>query len=124
MEGAEKATNAVNAASDKGVDALREEVAKQEIRLKFELQKAKIDQELAIAQRIRDAETVEIEEFYDRSAKGELGAKVDGSVASLGLGAEGKSVTKRIYHFSGRHGTDASLVPQIIESSNSDSEVR
>jgi hypothetical protein len=117
LEGAEKAANAINSASDKGVDALREEVAKQEIRLKFELQQAKIAQELAIAQRILDAEAVEIEEFYDRSGKGDFGARLDEGVASLELAAEGRSVTKRIYHFKGRHDTDATIIPRITESS-------
>jgi hypothetical protein len=99
----EKATGAVNLAADKGIETLREEVAKQEIRLGFEMQQAKIAQELAIAQRISNAETVEIEEFYDRSGKGQLGVKLDLDVPTVGLGAEGKSVVRRIYKFSGRH---------------------
>jgi hypothetical protein len=115
MEGAERAAIAVNEASGKSLNALRDEVAKQEIRLKFELQQAKIAQELAIAQRIVDAETVEIEEFYDRSGKGELGAKLEGEVASFGFGVDGKSVTKRIYKFKGRNGTDDGPMSQITE---------
>ena len=42
VEGVEKATGAVNLAADKGIETLKEEVAKQEIRLGFELQQAKI----------------------------------------------------------------------------------
>ena len=102
IESVEKATGAVNLASDKGIDALREEVAKQELRLQFDLQQAKIAQELAIAQRILNAEVVEIEEFYDRSGRGHLGAKGDQDGATLGFGAEGKSVVKRIYKFIAR----------------------
>lgn len=106
IDAAEKAAGAVDLASDKSFDALKEEVAKQEIRLKFELQQAQIAQELAIAQRILSAETVEIEEFYDRSGNGKLGVQVDGKNATIGLAADGKSVTKRIYKFVGRHDID------------------
>ena len=102
MDSVEKSSAAVRAASERSLEDLKAEVAKQEVRLRFELQQAKIAQELAIAQRILNAETVEIEEFYDRSGKGSLGAQYDGEVASIGLAAEGKSVTKRIYHFKGR----------------------
>ncbi len=115
MTGAEKASGAVSMASDKGMDALKEEVAKQELRLKFELQQAKIAQELAIAQRILNAKIVEIEEFYDRSGKGQVGVQLEGEVASLGLAAEGKSVTKRVYRFTGHPDGDETEVPQITD---------
>jgi hypothetical protein len=101
IQGAELAVKAVSSASDKGIDALKEEVTKQEIRLKFEIQQAKIAQELAIAQRISNADVVEIEEFYDLSAAARAGVQVNEASATIGLGAEGKSVTKRIYQFRG-----------------------
>lgn len=117
IEGVEKATGAVNSAADKGIEPLRQEVAKQEIRLGFEMQQAKIAQELAIAQRILNAEVVEIEEFYDRSGKGQLGLKLEPDVPTLGLGAEGKSVVKRIYKFSGRRSPEGeNSTPDISNS--------
>lgn len=44
---------------------------------------------------------VEIEEFYDVSASAQAGAQINEGSIALGLGAEGKSVTKRIYQFKG-----------------------
>jgi hypothetical protein len=113
MTGAEKASEAVRDASHKGMDALREELAKQELKLKFELQQAKIEQELAIAHRIRHAQVVEIEEFYDRSGKGQVGAHLEGEVASLGLAAEGKSVTKRVYRFTATHNIGETEIERV-----------
>ena len=72
-EGAEKAAQLVANASDKGVDQLREEIAKQNLQMQFAQQQARIAQELAIARRIDNAEEVEIEEFYDTSGKGSAG---------------------------------------------------
>lgn len=105
-EGVEKAAQLVANASDKGVDQLREEIAKQNLQMQFAQQQARIAQELAIARRIDNAEEVEIEEFYDASGKGSAGISVDQSsqTASIGVGAEGRQVTKRVYHFKGwRH---------------------
>jgi len=69
----------------------------------FALQQARIAQELAIAKRIENADVVEIEEFYDASGKGNIGISADANsgVASFGIGAEGRRVVKRIYHFKG-----------------------
>ncbi len=100
-EGVEVAYKAINKASDQGIEQLTAEVAKQELRLKFELQQAKIAQELAIAQRILNAEVVEIEEFYDVSGSGQAGLNATAESMSLGLNIEGKRVTKRIYQFKG-----------------------
>ncbi|MBM7324142.1 hypothetical protein JS562_13610 [Agrobacterium sp. S2] len=69
----ENSSKDVDAASDKGIDELRSELSKQVLRLGFDLQQAKIAQEMAIAHRIMNAETVEIEEFYDKSASGQAG---------------------------------------------------
>lgn len=115
ITGSEKASEAVSMASEKGMDALKEEVAKQELKLKFELQQAKIEQELAIAHRIRHAQVVEIEEFYDRSGKGQVGAHLEGEAASLGLTAEGKSVTKRVYRFTASHDSTETEILQITD---------
>ena len=98
-----KSSIAIELASDKGTSELQDEVEKQRIKMQFELQQAKIAQELAIAHRILNAEVVEIEEFYDNSGSGQVGLTVEKETASLGLGVAGKSVTKRIYQFKGRH---------------------
>ena len=103
MEHIDKASGAVDAAADQGIEKLSEEVAKQELRMKFELQQAKIAQELAIAQRILNAEIVEIEEFYDTSGSGTAGLNTTAESMTLVLSIEGKRVTKRIYQFKGGH---------------------
>lgn len=102
-EGVEKAATSVASASDKGMGELEEEVAKQTLQMQFAQQQARIEQELAIARRIDNAEEVEIEEFYDTSGKGNIGISVDQTTqsASFGAGAEGHRVTKRVYHFKG-----------------------
>ncbi|TBD81033.1 hypothetical protein [Rhizobium ruizarguesonis] len=98
---AENSSKEIEAAAEKGIDELRNEIAKQELRLSFDLQQSKIAQELAIAHRITYAETVEIEEFYDRSGSGQAGLGVTESGINLGIKGDGKSVVKRIYKFSG-----------------------
>ena len=61
---------------------------------------AKVAQELAIADRIREAEEVAIEEYYDNSL--DINAKVGVSESGVNFGAGGKKgvVSKRIYRFS------------------------
>lgn len=61
---------------------------------------AKVAQELAIADRIKDAEEVTIEEYYDNSLEGSAGIGV--SETGVRVGANGKTgvVSKRIYRFS------------------------
>ncbi len=77
--------------------------------MELQSHQAKVAQELAIAQRISTSEIVEIEEFYDVSGEGNLGAKVDESAFSLGAAGKGKKVTKRVIKFSG--GSLAQVVP-------------
>ena len=60
---------------------------------------ARVAQELAIAKRIEVAEEVEMEEFYDYSGEASLGLKADKQSVSLGAGASGRRVSKRIYRF-------------------------
>lgn len=116
-EGAEKAAQLVANASDKGVDQLREEIVKQNLQMQFAQQQARIAQELAIARRIDNAEEVEIEEFYDTSGKGSAGISIDQSsqTASVGVGTEGRRVTKRVYHFKGWRPQDNEVMTQILE---------
>ncbi|GCE89418.1 hypothetical protein MSKU15_1019 [Komagataeibacter diospyri] len=102
LEGIKQANKLVDTAAEKGMDDLLAELAKQEARLQFELKQAKIAQELAIAQRISEAETVEIEEFYDLSGKVKAGVSLEEKSANVGILGEGTRVTKRIYTFKGR----------------------
>lgn len=80
---------------------LKEESLRAEIKAKALLAQAKVEQELAISRRIDSAEEVEIEEFYDTSGKGNAGLNTDGESISLGLGGEGRRVTKRVIKFKG-----------------------
>ncbi|NTI16100.1 hypothetical protein G6L29_10680 [Agrobacterium rhizogenes] len=97
----ENSSKEIDAASGRGIDDLRQEIAKQELRLGFDMQQARIAQELAIANRIMNAETVEIEEFYDKSGSAQAGLGLSDGSLNLGLKGDGKSVVKRIYKFTG-----------------------
>lgn len=118
-DAAEKAYEMVDSASKKGVDELRTELAKQEMKLQFERQQARIAQEIAIANRIHGAEEVEIEEFYDSATKGSAGlsANLEKQTASLGGEAEGRQVTKRIYRFKGWRPEDTGVAEQELDKS-------
>lgn len=100
---AEKGSQLISSASEKGVAELADEATKQTIQMRFAQQQARVAQELAIARRIDNAEEVEIEEYYDLSGKGTLGLSLDQKkqTGTLGLGGEGHQVTKRIYRFKG-----------------------
>jgi hypothetical protein len=110
---AENSSKEIDAAADSGIDELRNEIAKQELRLSFDLQQAKIAQELAIAHRITYAETVEVEEFYDRSGSGHAGLGMTETGINLGVKGDGKSVVKRIYKFSGNRLPSMEITPEI-----------
>lgn len=83
---------------------LKKEEAMQEISMRMAERQAKVAQELAIAERIRDADEVSIEEFYDNSIEGQagLGANADG--VNLGVGGKSGAVSKRIFRFRGNGG--------------------
>lgn len=93
----------VDNASSGAMSELELEAARQSVRLKMAKLQAQVAQEMAIASRIESAEVVEIEEFYDSAGKGNLGAEYNAATmtGSLGLGGEGRVVTKRVYHFKG-----------------------
>ncbi|MGC2856210.1 hypothetical protein ACM64Y_12120 [Novispirillum sp. DQ9] len=97
------ATAKVEAASSGEMAELQLEAARQDVRLKMAKVQAQIAQEMAIADRIASAAEVEIEEFYDAGGKGNVGLSGDLNTltGTLGVGAEGRVVTKRIYHFKG-----------------------
>jgi hypothetical protein len=87
--------------NDGGLPALRDEEIRQEIAMRMAERQAKVAQEIAIARKIELAHEVEIEEFYDASAEGTLGAKTDGTSLSLGAGAKANRVVRRVYKFRG-----------------------
>ena len=96
-----KSQDDVKAAESKGMASLEEEARKQQIVMEFQAHQARVSQELAIAERISISTQVEIEEYYDLSGKGHAGAKVNELSVSLGVGGEGRKVTKRVIRFTG-----------------------
>ncbi|MCM3111693.1 hypothetical protein [Lederbergia lenta] len=106
-----------NVAKNGTVEELQTEAKKQEIQ-------ARVAQELAIAERISNAETVEIEEFYDVSGEGNLGVNAKKGSVNVGASGDGRKVTKRIYKFKGIIGqTEVNEVCEDDESSNEEHEV-
>jgi hypothetical protein len=81
--------------------ALKEEAIRQDIETHVLQGKARIEQELAIARRIDNAEDVEIEEYYDSSGKGALGLEASEGSLALGVSGTGRRITKRVYKFKG-----------------------
>lgn len=82
-------------------DELQELARRQEIESRFLQDKARVEQELAIARRIDLAEEVEIEEYYDSSGEGALGFKGNSEGVTIGASGGGRRVTKRVYRFKG-----------------------
>lgn len=80
---------------------LKEHALREEIKSSVLQNQAKVEQELAIARRIENAEEVEIEEYYDLSGNGGVGLKGDDKGVTLGVNGEGRKVTKRIIKFKG-----------------------
>lgn len=80
---------------------LKKEEARQEISMRMAERQAKVAQELAIAERIRDAEEVEIEEYYDNSKEGSGGLSASESGVSLGVNGKSGLVSKRVFRFKG-----------------------
>lgn len=83
------------------MSALTTEAKKQELSLHMARMQAQVAQELAIAHRIERAVEVEIEEYYEGSAKGGVNGSIEPTVASLSIGGEGRKVVKRVYRFKG-----------------------
>ena len=99
----ESSSNAADEAAKKDIETLNQEAARQKIEMELALQHSRIAQELAIAQRIDNAAEVEIEEYYDSTAKGQGGLNIDAEskTASLGGAGERNRVSKRVYKFKG-----------------------
>ena len=98
---------------------LNEEAVKAKISATVLTEQAKVEQELSIAKRILIAEEVEIEEFYDVSGSGGLGAKVLPESLSFGAHGEGKKVTKRVIKF---HGFNSEAINFFFSSGDSTQE--
>lgn len=103
--------NEVIAAQSKGLGALEEEAKKKKIVMDFQAHRARVAQELAIAQRISASHEVVIEEYYESSGKGHVGVKADNDAVSLGASGEGQRVTKRVFRFSGGGGGSEHSIP-------------
>ena len=97
------------------IPGLQNEAARQELEMKIAEAQARVAQEIAIARRIETASEVDIEEYYDLSGQGHLGLKAGESGLSLGAGAAGRRVRKRIYKFRGNEGPDEPSI--VIEGS-------
>ena len=83
------------------ISKLEELALRQEIEALVLKEQARIEQELAIARRIDNAEEVEIEEYYDTSGEWALGLKGDVNGVTVGASGSGKKIVKRIYKFKG-----------------------
>lgn len=103
IDGVEASSKSMDDASGKNIESLREEAAKQQIKMDYSQHQARVAQELAIAKRIENATEVEIEEYYDNSGKGSAGlnVNVETQTGSLGLSGENRRVSKRVYRFKG-----------------------
>ena len=100
-EGLKASKAAVEKASQEGIDELELELKKQTMKLEFDREQAKIAQEYSIAEKIKLAHEVKIEEFYDISGDGKLGIEADYENKScmVGIKGRGQKVTKRVYYF-------------------------
>lgn len=83
------------------LEDLRLEAERQALEMKMAEAKARVAQELALAQRIETAEEVEMEEFYETAADGKAGISVEGEGLSAGISGSGRRVTKRVFRFKG-----------------------
>lgn len=104
---AKKIVEAVTATESDGsaTDIERTYADTQSVRQKIELMQAaaRAAQEHALAERIKFAEEVEIEEFYEASGGGDLGLKGDAKSQTAAFGAfgRGQKVTRRVVKLKG-----------------------
>lgn len=103
IDGVEASSKLMDDASSKNLEALKEEAAKQQIKMDYSQHQARVAQELAIAKRIENATEVEIEEYYDNSGKGSAGLNLNAETqtGSFGISGENRRVSKRVYRFKG-----------------------
>ncbi|CUB24275.1 hypothetical protein [Bacillus safensis] len=95
-ERAEKLSNSTN-----DIKELEELVMRKELANRVSEAEAKALQELAIANRIAQAEEVEIEEYYDTQGNGAAGVQYNESGLNLGASGSGRRISKRVYRFKG-----------------------
>jgi hypothetical protein len=82
---------------------LDQEAKRQAIALNMARIQAIVAQELAIAERIKNANEVEIEEYYETERSANANASLALESVSLDLGGSSHRVTKRIYRFMGNN---------------------
>ncbi len=100
-----------NDASPKDLLTLRDDAERQELQMRMAEAHARVAQEVAIARRIETAEEVDIEESYDYSGEGHVGANADGAGMSLGTGGSGRRVSQRVFKFRGNTSVTLPVVP-------------
>jgi hypothetical protein len=101
VEATSKNVSKAETLSGKELAVLKLESERQELQMRMAEAQARVAQEVAIARRIETAEEVEMEEFYDYSGEGHIGAKSDGESLVLGAGGTGRRISKRVYRFRG-----------------------
>lgn len=106
-----KSVTKTDEAANQDLAALRIESERQELEMRIRESQARVLQEIAIAKRIETADEVEMEEFYDNSAEGHVGVKMDGKSPSIGAGGSGRRVNKRIFRFRGGTGVAKESTP-------------
>lgn len=113
VEAASKSVSKADTLSDKELAVLKVESERQELQMRMAEAQARVAQEVAIARRIETAEEVEMEEFYDYSGEGHIGAKTDGKSLTLGAGVADRRISKRVYRFRGNTALTAEEVGKI-----------
>lgn len=107
-----------NVAETGDINELQEEAAKQEIEGRISEFQARVAQEVAIAKRIENAYEVEIEEFYDSTGEGSLGAQLKEGAFNFGASGSGRRVKSRVYRFKGWANVDEGEFHQDLTDKN------
>ncbi len=85
----------------KSANEAAQEAERNKLAMEMLQAKARAEQELAIAERIRTAVEVEIEDYYDVSGHGQVG--VDAESSGVGMRGGGQKVARRIVRLKGVH---------------------
>lgn len=93
----------------RNIAELENEEQLQEVQHRISEYQARVAQELAIAQRIENAEEVEIEEIYDNFGTGGIGVQSTDGGLNVGIHGNGRKVVKRIYRFKGLNGVTSTV---------------
>jgi hypothetical protein len=109
---------------NKDLNQIKLETAKQELIFQQLIAKAHFEQEMAISVRIAMSQEVQIDEYYDISGEGSIGASAKNSNGSkgtseteftLGASGSGKKVTKRTYKFIGYRDESDINITQVLD---------